>query len=48
MGKFWLTFVISEALSLLGAYVNSSHLTDAQKAAAEKLIIDGQAFLALL
>lgn len=48
MGKFWLTFVINEALSVLGAYIASTNLTPAQKGAAEKLLADGTAFLATL
>ena len=46
--SFWLNFVISEALSVLGAYVAGTTLTPEQKAAAEKLIADGEAFLSTL
>ena len=39
--SFWITFVISEALSVVEAFIASSKLTDTQKAAAEKLVADG-------
>lgn len=48
MSKFWITFIINEAMAVLGAYIASSKLTDVQKAAAEKLVADGEAFLATL
>jgi hypothetical protein len=48
--NFWVQFAIQEALTVLSAFVASPTipLTDQQKAAAEKLIVDGQAFLSLL
>jgi hypothetical protein len=48
MNKFWITFIINEALGVVAAYVASSKLSDAQKAAAENLVAAGQAFLATL
>jgi len=46
--NFWLTFAINEAIAVPAAYVASSKLTDAQKAAAEQFIAAGQALLATL
>jgi len=49
MTNFWLIFVINEAMGVLAAYIASTaSLSDAQKAAAEKLAADGTAFLDLL
>jgi hypothetical protein len=48
MGSFWIKFIISEALSVLEAYLQSTKLTPAQKQAVEKLIVDAQALLAVL
>lgn len=48
MSKFWLTFIVTEALNVLGAFIASGKMTPAQKTAAEKLIADGEAFLATL
>ena len=48
MSKFWLTFIINEALGVLDVFVQSGSLKPNQKSAAEKLILDAQAFLATL
>ncbi len=48
MGNFWIKFVIDEALAVVGAFIASSKLNPAQKAAAEKLVADGEAFLQTL
>jgi hypothetical protein len=48
MSKFWIQFIIHEAISVLATFIASGHLTDVQKAAAQKTIDDGQAFLLTL
>jgi hypothetical protein len=48
MGKFWIQFVIREAISVVEAFVAGSKLNAAQKTAAEKLIADAGEFLATL
>lgn len=44
-GSFWLHFAINEVISLTAAYIAGSKLSDAKKAAAEKLIEAAQDFL---
>ena len=46
MGSFWIKFIISEAISVVEAFVASSKLTPAQKALAEELLAAAQKFLA--
>lgn len=48
MSKFWITFIINEALQVVAAFIASGKMTAAQKTAAEKLITDGEAFIATL
>lgn len=45
---FWVTFLIQTALGALTAYVAGSKLSPAVKTAAEKLITDGNALIALI
>ena len=44
---FWITFAISEALTVVGLFINNSSLTPAQKAALENFITSGQGLLVL-
>jgi hypothetical protein len=46
--SFWLTFAISEALTVAGLFVSKSGLTAEQKAAFEQFITSGNALLTLL
>jgi hypothetical protein len=47
--NFWIQFAITEALSVVNAFLQStSALTPAQKSAAQNLITAGEAFLATL
>lgn len=48
MGKFWIQFVIREAISVVEAFVAGSKLNAAQKTAAENMITATQAFLGTL
>ena len=48
MSKFWLNFIVTEALNVLSAFISGGKMTPAQKTAAEKLIADGEAFIATL
>lgn len=48
MSKFWITFIVNEALQVVAAFIAGGKMTPAQKAAAEKLIADGEAFVATL
>lgn len=47
--NFWITFAITEALSVVDAFLQGSTvLTTVQKQAAQNLITAGEAFLATL
>jgi hypothetical protein len=48
MSKFWITFIVNEALSVVAAFIASGKMKPDQKAAAEKLIVAGEAFVATL
>lgn len=45
--NFWFKIAVTEALSLATLLVQSSGLSDVQKAALEKFVADGQALLAV-
>ena len=42
MNSFWLRFVVTEALSVVGAFIAFTPLSTAQKAAWEQFITAGQ------
>lgn len=48
MKNFWVQFALSEALSVLGAYINTTQLSDATKQQFMKFIADGEALLQTL
>lgn len=48
MGNFWITFAISEAVSVVEAFVTSSKLSPAIKTILEELIAVGQKAIAAL
>ena len=43
----WVIVMIQSGLSILAAYIQTTKLSPAKKAAAEKLIADGEAFAAI-